>query len=136
MTDFEGVDPEWLRAIYQAQLQKFLHDNDRIWSSGSLLVPLSLAPFLALTRIDHLEDTHFVFFGFASSILMALWLVIGERHRQLQERSVRRLEEIEEHVVGWKPSSRKVLFRAQWARRVLTLAVPALWIAAALWWPR
>jgi hypothetical protein len=133
------VREDWLPRIYEARLQRFLHDNDRIWSSASLLVPLSLAPFLALSSVEDLGTAHFVILGAASSVLMALWLVIAESHRVYQDKSLAWLHAIEHHA-GVKTSSRPASARkvpsARLARRLLAIAVPALWLAAALWWPR
>ena len=103
------------------------------------MLPLSLSPFLALPGIKHPRTIHFVFFGLASFLLMLLWLVIAERHRQLQNRSrnwitaIERLAQV--RPVAARPG-RHIKAEVRWARRVLTFAVPALWIAAGFYWPR
>jgi hypothetical protein len=132
------VEADWLPRIYEARTQRFLHDNDRIWSSGSLLVPLSLAPFLALSSIENLRAAHFVFLGIASTLLMFLWFVIAESHRRYQDESLLWITAIESQVgvtFDWGFGFRRKL-RARWARRVLAISVPTLWLAAGLWWPR
>lgn len=132
-----GVADDWLMKIYDARLQRFLHDNDRIWSSGSLLVPLSLAPFLALASIESPELAHLIVLGTASTMLVAFWLLIAESHRSYQERSLEWIEEIEGKV-GVRPRdeapSRR--FPARQARRGFVVAVPLLWVIAAVVWPR
>jgi len=148
-----SVDPDWLARIYEARLQRFLHDNAKIWSTGALLVPLSLAPFLALGGIEQPQTAHFVFFGLASFVLMLLWLVIAESHRKYQDRSLEWMREIE-HIVGasirqpaqgigstrfrsrWARRALTLAVSSRWARRALTLAVPVMWVAAGFWWPR
>jgi hypothetical protein len=130
-----AVKNEWLGRIYDSRVQRFVHDNDRIWSTGALLVPLSLAPFLALPGAKRLTDAEFVFLGLASTVLMLLWLLIAERHRQLQDRSLQWVDAIEEDL-GMKRVARRGPHFASWGRRLLTICIPLLWVFAALWWPR
>lgn len=144
---FSDVSSDWLKLIYENRLQRFLHDNDRIWSSGALLLPLSLAPFLVLPSIRHPRVGHFAILGLASSILILAWLVIAESHRRYQTRSFETLKAIERHVglhlpaAAGAPDLRGIprLTRplgARWARRSIALSVPVLWIVAAIVWPR
>lgn len=135
---FTSVDPEWLPRIYEVRAARFLHDNDRIWSSGALLVPLSLAPFLALGNIRGLETAHFVVLGLASTTLIAFWFLISESHRRYQHASMTLMRQIEAYVgLAERPSPRQpTLLRARSARRGIVIMVPLLWILAAVVWPR
>src|SRR3989344_4582485 len=78
----QGQDPNaWLQTLYQNYANRFLSDNGRIWSTGSILIPLSLAGFAAVVGLDAPRWPHVVVLMFASIALMFIWLVIAENHR-------------------------------------------------------
>lgn len=125
------ISPE---RVYETRRELFLNDNNRIWSTGALLVPLSLAPFLALTQFDgRPEDEHFVLLGVASVFLMAFWLLISERHRRYQIRSYDEMRAMEGDrprvpLGGWAPS-------VHFVRLAMLFGVVGLWAVAYLLWP-
>jgi hypothetical protein len=48
-----GVDSNrWLELLFKHYSDRMLSDNERIWRTGALLIPLSLAAFAALAGIS------------------------------------------------------------------------------------
>ena len=95
----QGQDPNaWLQTLYQNYANRFLSDNGRIWSTGSILIPLSLAGFAAVVGLDAPRWPHVVVLMFASIALMFIWLVIAENHRAFQQKSEAWLAAIERTI--------------------------------------
>jgi hypothetical protein len=95
----QGNDPNtWLQVLYQNYANRFLSDNGRIWSTGSILIPLSLAGFAAVIGLDDPHWSHVVVLMFASIALMFIWLVIAENHRAFQQKSKAWLTAIERTI--------------------------------------
>jgi hypothetical protein len=81
-------DPNaWLQTLYQNYSTRLLSDNSRIWSTGSILIPISLAGFAAVVGLDNPQWTHVAILMFASITIMFIWLVIAENHRAFQQKS-------------------------------------------------
>ncbi|MDR3463406.1 MAG: hypothetical protein P4L76_13925 [Beijerinckiaceae bacterium] len=48
--EFDG--DSWLQLLYSSYLQRFLSDNNRIWTTGQWMIPLSLAPLVAIPNLQ------------------------------------------------------------------------------------
>lgn len=139
-----GKDPDdWLKTLYTAFANRMLSDNERIWRTGAILVPLSLSAFAALVAMNPLSPWKVAVLGAASSALLWFWLVIAENHRAFQQKSEAWLLAIQETVGFERAGGPKVrgnalnqflIFPAaiQGMRRVLAAGVTAAWIV--LWW--
>lgn len=79
---------EWLRTLHDAAAERFLSDNGRIWTTGAIMIPLSLAPFAVLPLINNPEAVHFWMLGLASVTVYLAWLIIADGHRQFQDKSL------------------------------------------------
>ena len=133
---------EWLRALYAAYTERFLSDNNRIWSTGAIMIPLSLAPFAILPAITKLQDIHFWVLSLASITVYLAWLVIADGHRQFQDKSVAWIAAIEQSI-GIDAGSPKV--GTYWLTTVVTIRRMRIailfeliigWVVAAKCWPR
>lgn len=81
-------DPEkWLEILFKHYSDRMLTDNERIWRTGALFVPVSLAAFAALSSIKCLHFWHIILLAVPSSLLMWAWIVIAENHRAFQQKS-------------------------------------------------
>lgn len=95
----QGRDPnDWLQTLYQNYANRFVLDNGRIWSTGSILIPLSLAGFAAVVGLSDPRWPHVVVLMFASTAIMFIWLVIAENHRAFQQKSEAWLAAIERTI--------------------------------------
>lgn len=84
----EGENPhDWLKTLYKSFSDRMLSDNERIWRTGAILLPLSLSTFAAVVSIKDLHTWHIVVLGFTSSALIWSWLFIAENHRAFQQKS-------------------------------------------------
>lgn len=140
----EGKDPsDWLKTLYTAFLNRMLSDNERIWRTGAILVPLALSAFAALVAMKDLDAWEVAVLGSASSVLLWWWLIIAENHRAFQQKSEAWLVAIQEtvgferaggHKVRGNGLSRVVIFpgAVQLTRWGLPVVVTAAWIV--LWW--
>ena len=79
---------EWLRILHTNYTQRFTTDNERIWSTGAIMVPLSLSGFAIFTSIDRASLAHSIVIGLASILLMLAWIFIAENHRAFQDKSL------------------------------------------------
>lgn len=77
----------WLQTLYQSYGKRFLSDNNRIWSTGSIFIPLSLAGFAAVVSLKHPHWPQIAILMFVSIMLMFTWIVIAENHRAFQQKS-------------------------------------------------
>lgn len=101
---------KWLQLLYSSYLQRFLSDNNRIWSTGQLMIPLALAPITAIPALGvDPAIPRLVFLAIPSTTLIWLWLVIAENHRAFQENSQEWLGEIEKVLKVRKPGPDKKL---------------------------
>jgi len=80
-----GMDHEWLRTLHTNYTQRFLADNANITRTGAIMIPASLAAFAVLPYVEKVSDL--LALAFASSALIALWLVIAENHRAFQNKA-------------------------------------------------
>lgn len=78
---------KWLEALFKHYSDRMLSDNERIWRTGALFVPIALAAFAALTAIKLLQLWHIVALAAPSMTLMWAWIVIAENHRSFQQKS-------------------------------------------------
>lgn len=92
-----------LTTLYQEYNKRFLADNNRIWTTGATLVPLSLGAFGVLASINRPNLSQVIGFAVIGWLLMTIWLFIAENHRHFQNRSQEWLDEIE-HAWGLPPS--------------------------------
>ena len=90
---------EWLRSFYQLYTQRFLSDNNHIWTTGAIMIPASLAGFAVVAGANNITIGPIVVLGIASTLLMFSWVVIGENHRAFQNKSLAWIKAIEK-VVG------------------------------------
>lgn len=135
----QGRDPnDWLQTLYENYERRFLSDNNVIWSTGAILIPLSLAGFGAVLGRDQVHWTSVAVFLFASSLLMLIWNLIADTHRAFQEKSEAWLVAIERTIKLESVSDVKIFERGSASR--LTRLVPLrrirwtlLWVVLAGW---
>ena len=69
-----GLDPgKLLESLFKHYTDRMLSDNERIWRTGALFVPISLAAFAALTAVKCLQVWQILVLG-APSIVKSLRL--------------------------------------------------------------
>lgn len=138
---------EWLRTLYQAYTERFLSDNGRIWTTGSIMISLSLGAFALLPTIGSPRPIHFIVLGLVSSAILASWLVIAENHRAFQAKSLAWIVAIEQSLglqdtgpakiagaqITQILSSRGAVQLSRW---VLTVSVALGWVLTGVFWPR
>ncbi|MDX1700213.1 MAG: hypothetical protein R3250_06310 [Melioribacteraceae bacterium] len=140
MENFEGDEDnldEWLRTLYDSFLNRMLSDNERIWKTGVLFIPLSLSAFGALIAIDNIIWWKVAVLGFASSTIIRVWNIIAENHRTFQQNSEAWLIAIQE-TIGLKYHIHKTVDQKRNKRIInplkmrkthdlLSMIVPIMW---------
>jgi hypothetical protein len=130
---------EWIKELYKSLNARFLSDNNRIWSSAAVFVPVAFAAFAALVNIKQPTWHHALVLGIASTGLLAYWASIADRHREFQDQVVDWLIAIEERAGlpeggSWKgPPVREQGMRVQDLRWTLVGLVFFAWLALILW---
>jgi len=76
-----------LEALLKHYTDRMLSDNERIWRTGALFVPISLAAFAAFAALKCPHWWHVLVLGLPSFGLMLAWIVIAENHRAFQQKS-------------------------------------------------
>ena len=99
---------QWLETLHKHYSDRMLSDNERIWRTGALFVPISLASFVGLTAIDCLKFWHTIVLGFPFMALMWAWIVIAENHRSFQQKSEVWLIELERAMYLITPHEKKI----------------------------
>ena len=137
---------QWLRTLYDSYNKRFLSDNNRIWTTGSIMIPLSLAGFAALPTLQCPPFISLLSLALASTAVIVSWLLIAENHAAFQEKSLAWIIAIEE-TVGLKNTggakitsnliNRIFTFKAgvQFARWGITAGVIAGWFFILTNWP-
>ncbi|WP_456506294.1 hypothetical protein [Arthrobacter sp. UYCu723] len=78
---------EELWHIYSAKSQLFLSDNNRIWTTGAIIIPLAFGAVAALWTIKDVTSAQRVGSGLAGFGLLLFWNFFADRQRILQKRS-------------------------------------------------
>lgn len=119
---------DWLRTLYSSYLQRFLSDNGRIWTTATLMVPLSLAAFAGVPALKQLTNATLALLAVPSIVLITLWLFSADKHRVFQEQSEDVLNAIE-HVLGIRELGKRPKWGAvRLARWALTVGVWLGWL--------
>ena len=133
---------EWLRTLYDAASERFLSDNGRIWTTGAIMIPMSLAPFAVLPAIHKPVAVHFWILGLASLTVYLAWLIIADVYRQFQDKSLAWIIAIQQTIGLMNTGKPKV--GEYWLTRLVTIRrmryailaeLIAGWLVAARLWP-
>jgi hypothetical protein len=92
------TDPDsegWLKELYKVHADGFKGENDRIWETGKIIVPVSFAAFGAFAQLKDKGLLEVAVFGFGSTSLLLLWHLIARSHRHFQDAHRTWTEEIE-----------------------------------------
>ncbi|MBD2757867.1 hypothetical protein [Spirosoma validum] len=122
---------DWLRFIHQRYTERFLKDNDRIWTVSSIFIPLSLAG-LASVKDGNFISTFLL--GMGSIVLINFWFNSAEKHRSFQEKSQDVVEAIEKLIgldtmaIPLKGPGAK--YRIRKGRRDVKRLVISIWMVA------
>ena len=81
------VSDDWLIALFEHYSSQMRADNERIWTTGSLFLPLSFAPFVVFAGIAAPKLWHVLICGSPSIALIYAWMVIADNHRAFQQKS-------------------------------------------------
>jgi hypothetical protein len=84
-----------VQLLYTKYFDRFVNDNNRIWYTGNLFIPLSLA---GLIGIGPLSLTPTIILGVSSIFLMLCWVLVAENHRAFQTRAQVVTEAIESYL--------------------------------------
>ncbi len=89
----------WLLQLHKHYTDRMLSDNERIWRTGAIFVPVALGAFGALVALKSpVSWWHILVLGLPSTLLLLLWLVIADNHRAFQQKSEACFQAIEEEL--------------------------------------
>jgi hypothetical protein len=75
----------WLQKLYDRKSERFIQDNERIWRTGAIFIPTSLAGLAVFPAALQHEPLAILPVAFASVLVMLLWVSIAEQHRLFQD---------------------------------------------------
>ncbi len=84
---------EWLRVLYKTYSERSTADNQLIWTTGSILLPLSLGLFAAIPNVATWYQL--LALACASVFLILFWNLIADNHRSARLQWEARLTAIE-----------------------------------------
>lgn len=137
---FPATNPqrdEWLREMYRTRLDRFLADNNTIWKTGAIFVPVAIGSLIIPFQADIHSVGALVVLTLGSVGLLIIWNLIHENHRAFQDKSMAIIRAIEK-VAGFEdphgpkvndldwPSSMIAAQKA--ARRVYWSLVPIVFV--------
>ncbi|UOR06880.1 hypothetical protein MUN82_07205 [Hymenobacter aerilatus] len=79
-----NTQDEWVKKLYDSYTNRFINDNNKIWSTGNIFIPLSLA---GLFKLHEMNQTETWLVGIGSVILMLFWVLVAESHRAFQNKA-------------------------------------------------
>ena len=96
-------DDKWLLELYRVHVDRFKIENDRIWQTGTIFVPLSFAAFGAYAQLESPNAFTVAALGIGSTALLWVWDLIANNHRHFQESHRTWMDAIED-VLSKRPS--------------------------------
>jgi hypothetical protein len=88
------ADDKWMLDLHRDLTARFISDNTRIWTSGSIFVGIAFAS-LAISPDSIGRGAPAYAVAITSVALVVIWNLIADRLRQFQERAFRWIEAIE-----------------------------------------
>lgn len=79
---------KWLENLYNHYVQQFISDNNRIWTTGSIMIPLSFSPFAIFPSANSLHFIYTILLAIASISIYFAWLVLADNHKAFQNKSL------------------------------------------------
>lgn len=142
----EMLPEEWRHLLLElrgSHSERFLADNERIWQTGSILIPAAGAGFFAIPDFLEAQPLGLVLIGALSIAIIYLWHVMAEGHRSFQNTHDAWVKAIDEELGIQSPPSDKTaspLTKGKWyrpegvrgARRVLVCVFTLCWLGVAL----
>lgn len=94
-----SLDGPSLHLLYQQYTARFLSDNNRIWLTGSIMIPLALSAFALVPTVQHPTFLRLLPVAIVSVTILLVWNAISEHHRQFQDKSMAWILAIEELLI-------------------------------------
>ena len=133
--NIDAIEDDWLKEIYKHYQARFLSDNNRIWTTAAIFIPLSLAPFVVLIRENEFTLIQLIVIATISSLFLVAWLAIAESHKQYQEKSMLILRAIERKKGLMVQNNRTRRLGAKHSRWLLASGIWLSWLAIFFFWP-
>ena len=126
---------EVARTLYAEYNARFLSDNNRIWTTGATMIPLSLGSFALLASIKEPTLAQVIALPLIGVCLMAFWEMIADGHRVFQDSSRKNCTTIEERwgFLTEPPADKCVNIRA--VRYLMLGLVGHAAVLVMFWWP-
>lgn len=90
-----GLSHEILVAKYNAHVQYFISDNNRIWNTAGIFISASTILLAIAASSDNIGPRNLFVMALMSIVLSIYWLFLAERHKTFQKKHEIILDEIE-----------------------------------------
>lgn len=85
-----------LFTLYTAKTDRFLAENEKIWVTGRIFIPVSLAAFAAWAALKPASWQQVFVLGVLSISLLVIWHIVAQAHKRFQIHHEAWLDAIEE----------------------------------------
>ena len=127
ITNEQGSD--WLKTLYEKRTDRFISDNDKIWTTGQILIPIAIGAFGIYATLTKPDIYQVLILALLSVGLLVIWELIAVVHRRFQDIHECWLDAIEQRL-SIKPRETAIPRRRmslKVARRLLIVIVFAAW---------
>lgn len=95
----------WIETIYKSRSDRLISENDKIWTTGRIFIPISVGVFGVYATIDTPKLSQVSILATISISLLLIWQAISFVHKKFQTTHSDWLERIEKVV--WLETPKK-----------------------------
>jgi len=117
----------WLKTLYEKRTDRFSSDNDKIWTTGQILIPIAIGAFGVYAALKDPDLYQVLILAFLSVGLLVIWELIALVHRRFQGIHECWLDAIEQHLSVKPTAIPRRRMQLKVARRLLIVIVFAVW---------
>lgn len=107
----EKLDDKWLLDLHRDATSMFVHENNRIWTTGSIFIAIAFTSFSISS--NPLNPSLQFLAGLTSVALLFIWNLIADKQRIFQDRHRFWIEAIDGYFLGEKVAPKVIEHGAQ-----------------------
>ncbi len=122
----------WVETFYKSRTDRFIAENNKIWTTGRIFIPISIAIFGVYATLEGPTLKQLGILASISIILLVIWEMISITHKRFQTAHEQWLTRIDKVMkVDLPPVSKKGVGLGT-LRKALIICVSLVWFCLAL----